>query len=71
MLPPSKHPRRGSKADGKAAGKKVSKAKAKPFKPPADWKAIYALVEELRQDRTAPCDHSGAEALAALLARHK
>jgi endonuclease-3 len=38
--------------------------KKKSKKPPTDWEAIYSLVEELRHDRTAPCDHSGAEALA-------
>jgi endonuclease III len=32
-------------------------------KAPSDWQEIYSLVEELRQDRTAPCDHSGCEAL--------
>lgn len=28
-----------------------------------DWQHIWSLVEELRKDRTAPCDHSGCEAL--------
>lgn len=32
---------------------------------PENWQEIYTLVEELRSDRTAPCDHSGCEALAA------
>ena len=36
----------------------------KTFEPPQDWRVIYSLVEELRKDRTAPCDHSGCEALA-------
>jgi endonuclease III len=31
--------------------------------PPAGWEDIYALVVELRKDRTAPCDDSGCEAL--------
>ncbi|KAG7374753.1 DNA glycosylase [Nitzschia inconspicua] len=31
--------------------------------PPKGWEQIYSLVEELRQDRTAPCDGDGAEAL--------
>eukprot|EP00934_Nitzschia_sp_Nitz4_P008186 Nitzschia sp. Nitz4//scaffold109_size72162//26470//27621//NITZ4_005844-RA/size72162-processed-gene-0.22-mRNA-1//1//CDS//3329532757//8176//frame0 len=31
--------------------------------PPKDWESIYSLVEELRQDRTAPVDHHGSEAL--------
>lgn len=30
---------------------------------PEDWREIYRLVEELRVDRTAPCDHSGCAAL--------
>lgn len=37
-------------------------------KPPADWQEIYALVQELRQDRTAPCDHSGCEAVTVAVA---
>ena len=32
--------------------------------PPNKWQEIYGLVEELRQDRTAPCDSMGCEALA-------
>jgi len=31
--------------------------------PPKDWEFTYALVEELRQDRTAPVDSDGSEAL--------
>ena len=31
--------------------------------PPDDWEDIYDLVQELRRDRSAPCDHSGCEAL--------
>lgn len=31
--------------------------------PPKDWEKIYALVEELRADKTAPVDSVGAEAL--------
>lgn len=31
--------------------------------PPAGWESTYALVEELRQDRTAPVDSDGSEAL--------
>ena len=31
--------------------------------PPDGWDDIYSLVEELRQDRTAPVDDSGSEAL--------
>jgi endonuclease III len=42
----------------------VSRAKTVSIiQPPKDWMDIYCLVEELRQDRTAPCDHSGCEAL--------
>lgn len=40
-----------------------NKKTTKSPKPPADWEQIYSLVEELRQDRTAPCDESGCEAL--------
>ena len=32
--------------------------------PPDDFASLYSLVTELRQDRTAPCDSMGAEALA-------
>lgn len=46
---------------------KVSTESTTPVKqkksPPQGWKEIYTLVEELRQDRTAPCDGDGAEAL--------
>jgi len=42
--------------------KKVEKPQREA--PKEDWESIYSLVEELRSDRTAPCDHSGAEALA-------
>lgn len=34
--------------------------------PPANWEEIYSIVEELRKDRTAPCDKMGAEAMGAL-----
>jgi endonuclease III len=44
--------------------RKEAKGRSLPS-PPADWQTIFSLVEELRQDRTAPCDHSGCEALAA------
>jgi endonuclease-3 len=30
---------------------------------PENWREIYNLVVELRQDRTSPCDDSGCEAL--------
>lgn len=33
------------------------------WKAPPDWQEVYELVCELRQDRTSPCDHAGAEAL--------
>lgn len=32
-------------------------------KPPQGWEDIYSLVEELREDRSAPVDDSGSEAL--------
>lgn len=31
--------------------------------PPKNWESTYSLVEELRSDRTAPCDCDGCEAL--------
>jgi endonuclease-3 len=34
-----------------------------PREPPKDWESIYELVEELRQDRSAPVDTDGSEAL--------
>lgn len=34
-----------------------------PTKPPKGWQDVYQLVTELRADKTAPCDHSGCEAL--------
>jgi endonuclease III len=36
---------------------------SKSHRPPVGWKETYTLVQELRQDRTAPCDGEGAEAL--------
>jgi len=42
----------------------TSTPKTTVVKPPPDWEEVYQLVQELRQDRTAPCDHSGCEALA-------
>lgn len=39
------------------AAKQVSKS------PPKDWLATYTLVEELREDRSAPVDSDGSEAL--------
>jgi endonuclease III len=38
-------------------------ATAEPFTPPDDWQDLWSLVRELRRDQTAPCDHSGCEAL--------
>jgi endonuclease-3 len=49
-----------------AVTKKVTKKKtASTFthKPPDNWRDVYSLVQELRRDRTAPCDAEGAEAL--------
>ena len=42
---------------------KTTTQKSRDAKPPNNWRKIYDLVVELRRDRTAPCDHSGAEAL--------
>jgi endonuclease-3 len=43
--------------------KKQSISNRDRIKAPNDWLETYHLVKELRQDRTAPCDHSGCEAL--------
>jgi endonuclease III len=51
-----------SQNDKKKETEAASKAKV-TARPPEGWRDVYALVEELRQDRTAPCDHSGCEAL--------
>jgi endonuclease-3 len=43
--------------------KKTPSAAAVEWRAPDQWQETYSLVTELRQDRTAPCDHSGCEAL--------
>jgi endonuclease-3 len=40
-----------------------AKTPSTPRQPPKDWESIYELVEELRQDRSAPVDNHGSEAL--------
>ena len=50
-----------TKTRKKLKSKRSEETKYPP--PNEDWESIYALVEELRKDRTAPCDHSGCEAL--------
>lgn len=70
---PSSKPKRKAKktATTKSLSKKkktVSTATATKNKhqrgpPKDDWESIYTLVEELRQDRTAPVDLNGSEAL--------
>lgn len=54
-----------SKPKGKARKKSPSSPASSQTKtaPPKDWESTYALVEELRQDRTAPVDGNGSEAL--------
>jgi hypothetical protein len=42
---------------------KSSKLEPGSKSPPNGWQDIYSLVEELRQDRTAPVDSDGSEAL--------
>lgn len=42
---------------------KQSKSSSNIIKAPINWLDTYTLVKELRHDRTAPCDHSGCEAL--------
>ena len=49
-----KSPQRKKKNPPPAPGSKT---------PPVGWEEIYSLVEELRQDRSAPVDHAGAEVL--------
>jgi endonuclease III len=41
----------------------TTETSAKKSLPPVGWKDTYSLIQELRQDRTAPCDGDGAEAL--------
>jgi endonuclease-3 len=43
--------------------KKTPTAAPVEWREPDHWRETYSLVVELRQDRTAPCDHSGCEAL--------
>jgi endonuclease-3 len=43
--------------------KKTPTAAPVEWREPDRWQETYSLVTELRQDRTAPCDHSGCEAL--------
>lgn len=60
--------KKGNTAQKKASPKKkspVKKQQQQPLSrtPPKDWQAIYTLVEELREDRSAPVDSDGSEAL--------
>ena len=48
---------------GDASEVKQLKSSSNVINAPQDWLETYNLVKELRQDRTAPCDHSGSEAL--------
>ena len=52
-------PQKASKPKPKSA----SSPTVKVVKPPDDWQETYALVKELRQDKTAPVDDAGAEVL--------
>jgi endonuclease III len=61
VTPKSKKTRSPKVNGGDTSKEKLPKLVAIP--PPKDWLEIYSLVEELRKDRTAPCDHSGCEAL--------
>lgn len=67
---PTKSPRTPSRNTKKSPPKSSSKSPRKKPKiepgslqPPPDWERIYALVTELRSDRTAPVDSDGASAL--------
>ena len=62
VVTPSPKKRKATTTPNKA--KKTGKStRAQTRAPPKDWESIYALVEELRQDRTAPVDSDGSEAL--------
>jgi endonuclease III len=50
-------------SEGDVSDVKPLKKNGNDIPAPKDWFDIYNLVKELRQDRTAPCDHSGCEAL--------
>ncbi|KAL3816397.1 hypothetical protein ACHAXA_008367 [Cyclostephanos tholiformis] len=53
-----------SHAKGKSTSpRKRIKIEPGSLAPPDDWERIYELVEELRSDRSAPCDTDGGEAL--------
>lgn len=52
-----------SKKKKKASPTTTTKNKHQRGPPKDDWESIYTLVEELRQDRTAPVDLNGSEAL--------
>ena len=61
-------PDASTKPESHAKGKSMSprkRIKIEPgsMAPPDDWERIYKLVEELRSDRSAPCDTDGGEAL--------
>jgi endonuclease-3 len=56
---PSPNPKK--KAPRKSPTKKTLQPGSLP--PPLGWESIYSLVEELRQDRSAPVDSDGSEAL--------
>ena len=67
---PTKSPQTPSRNTKKSPPKSSSKSPRKKPKiepgslqPPPDWERIYALVTELRSDRTAPVDSDGASAL--------
>lgn len=49
--------------EGKFRETKLAKSNSNIINAPKDWLDTYNLVKELRHDRTAPCDHSGCEAL--------
>jgi endonuclease-3 len=69
---PKKKPKNATPSPKQTKAKQISPLSPPSFEteetpprtPPKDFEAIYSLVTELRQDRTAPCDSMGAEALA-------
>jgi len=46
-----------------SSSRKRQRIKPGSLTPPKNWEATYAIVEELRSDRTAPLDSDGGEAL--------
>jgi endonuclease-3 len=63
--PKKKPPRKSPTPQTKTKTKTKTKTTLAPgdLEPPPGWESIYSLMEELRQDRSAPVDTDGSEAL--------